>query len=158
MEQLAALAVVERSLVVHFTVHGQAKPAGSKKAFKNPKTGKLIVTDDSKGSKPWKQQVAGMARDHLPDDWELLRDVPLAVEFTFYVARPQGHYGVRGLLPSAPSHPTKRPDVLKLARGIEDALTGILWADDAAIVDEQLYKRFGEPERTEISVWALGRA
>lgn len=151
------LAVTDRQLVVHFTAHGQAKPAGSKRAFKNPKTGALIVTDDSKGSKPWKQQVAGACLDRLPDGWELLRGIPLGLELTFYRARPKGHHGRRGVLPSAPAWPMTRPDVLKLARGVEDALTGVLWHDDAAIVVETLQKRWGEPERVEITVWALGR-
>ena len=35
------------------------------------------------------------------------------------------------------------PDVLKLARGVEDALTGIVWRDDAQIVNESLNKVVG---------------
>jgi len=35
--------------------------------------------------------------------------------------------------------------VLKLARAVEDALTGVIWADDAQIVDEVIRKRYGRP-------------
>jgi Holliday junction resolvase RusA-like endonuclease len=43
-----------------------------------------------------------------------------------------------------------KPDVLKLARAVEDALTGILYRDDAQIVTEVLRKRYGDPPRVEI--------
>jgi predicted short-subunit dehydrogenase-like oxidoreductase (DUF2520 family) len=46
--------------------------------------------------------------------------------------------------------------VLKLARGVEDALTGIVWRDDAQIVVEHLEKRYGSPARCEVRVKYLG--
>ena len=39
--------------------------------------------------------------------------------------------------------PISKPDVLKLARGVEDALTKILWLDDAQIVYEVIQKFYG---------------
>jgi Holliday junction resolvase RusA-like endonuclease len=63
---------------------------------------------------------------------------------TFYTPRPAGHYGKRGLRPGAPTRPTTRPDVLKLARAVEDACTGIVWRDDSQIVDEVLSKWFAD--------------
>ena len=48
--------------------------------------------------------------------------------------------------------------MLKLARAVEDALTGIVWRDDAQIVDEQLSKVYGEPARVEVDVAELEHA
>lgn len=48
--------------------------------------------------------------------------------------------------------PATRPDVLKLARCAEDSLTGIVWRDDAQIVEEHLFKYWGEPARVEIEI------
>jgi Holliday junction resolvase RusA-like endonuclease len=51
--------------------------------------------------------------------------------------------------------PAKPPDVLKLARAVEDALTGALWTDDALVVSEYLLKRYappGGPERVTVTV------
>jgi Holliday junction resolvase RusA-like endonuclease len=48
--------------------------------------------------------------------------------------------------------------VLKLARAVEDALTGVLWRDDAQIAIEQLSKHYAErdePERVRVRVEAL---
>lgn len=140
---------------IRFTVLGQAQPAGSKRAL--PLNGKLggraIIVDANRKSAPWKSHVAAVARQHYAE--ALLRG-PLSVTFLFFTPRPAGHIGRKGnVLPSAPMYPTVRPDVLKLARGCEDALTGVLWHDDAQIVQEHLEKRYGEPARVEVLVEPL---
>lgn len=135
-----------------FTVYGHAAPAGSKRAFPagGKKGGRVVVVDDSRRSRPWKQEVAGVAREAMAD--RELFDGPLVLELHFYVPRPRSHFGKRGLLPSAPAWPAKRPDLLKLARGVEDALSTIVYRDDAQIVVEYLAKAFDEPERLEVVV------
>lgn len=141
---------------LRFTVYGEAKSAGSKSAFYNKKTGKTIVTETVKGSKAWQQEVKSVAFEaHVGP----LLDGPLAVVFTFYRVRPRSHYGTGRnsgtLKPSAPAYPATRPDLLKTARGVEDAMSGIVWTDDARIVEEVLHKRWGEPARVEIEVRQL---
>ena len=73
---------------------------------------------------------------------------PVKLELTFFMERTKGHYGTGRnagkLKASAPRHHTKTPDVLKLARGVEDALTAVIWKDDAQIVLELLSKEYGE--------------
>lgn len=147
----------EHTPLLAFTVHGRAQPGGSKRAFRNPTTGRTLVTDANKRAKPWQAEVrsaahTAMAAEHGHEHYAPLGG-SLAVAMTFTVARPLGHYGTRGLRPSAPERPAVRPDVLKLARAVEDALTGIVWRDDAQIVSEHLQKRYGEPERLEVAVW-----
>jgi Holliday junction resolvase RusA-like endonuclease len=107
------------------------------------------VIDASAKSRPWKALVAQVAGDAMAGR-ELMRG-PLAMTLRFVVRRPKGHYGKRGLLPSAPPFPTTKPDLLKLARGVEDALSGVVYGDDAQIVRELLIKEYGE-ERVEIIV------
>jgi Holliday junction resolvase RusA-like endonuclease len=140
------------------TVFGTPEPAGSKRAFswkaKDGRTGSNVVDANPKAS-GWKDQVAhqaGLAWGVNPP-----LDGPLKVRLTFFRQRPAGHYGSgrnAGVLkPSAPAYPTSRPDALKLARGVEDSLTGIVWRDDSVIVTELLEKRWGHPERVEIEVF-----
>lgn len=138
---------------IRVVVYGTPAPAGSKRGF--PIRGKggqirIAMTDDSKRGKPWHAQVRAEGAAAM-DGRALLRG-PLEVDMTFVVRRPKGHHGKRGLRPSAPRHPTTRPDVLKLARNVEDSLTGVVWADDAQIVRELLVKEYGEPERCEIEI------
>ena len=111
--------------------------------------GGVTVVDANAKSRPWKTLVSeSAARVHSGP----LLEGPLAVEFLFQVPRPQGHFGKRGLLRSAPAFPTVRPDVLKLARAVEDALTGVLYRDDSQIVDELLLKRYGERARLRVTI------
>jgi Holliday junction resolvase RusA-like endonuclease len=77
---------------------------------------------------------------------------PLKLSLSFFLPRPKDHQGARGLLPHAPARPTTRPDLLKLTRAVEDACTGILWRDDAQIVDEELHKAYADGEGARIGV------
>lgn len=137
-----------------FTVYGIAQPAGSKRGFSNQKTGRVIITDANNKAKPWKAEVRTAAAEAAGRNGLVgLMDGPLELSLTFYVPRPKSHIGARGVRPSAPMFPTVKPDVLKLARAVEDACTGVVWRDDSQIVTELLSKRYGEPARCEISVW-----
>ena len=49
-----------------------------------------------------------------------------------------------------PPFPTARPDLLKLARAVEDAIQSVVYRNDSQIVDEVLHKRYGEPARVEV--------
>jgi Holliday junction resolvase RusA-like endonuclease len=145
----------ERHEAVRFTAFGDAKPGGSKKAFAHPQTGRIVVVDDSK-NKPWKKAVASEGLRALEGRMlPLFGEGPLGVEFVFYRQRPQSQLRANGAVKdNAPAFPTTRPDVLKLARAVEDALTGIIYRDDSQIVEEYLFKRWGEP-RVEVSVWRI---
>lgn len=140
---------------VSLTVLGRPQPAGSKRAFQNKHTGRVQVVDASKGSRPWKQQVAGEASSQAPE----MLDGPLRLDVTFVLARPKGHFGsgrnAAEIKPSAPPYPATRPDTTKLLRAVEDALTGIVWRDDAQVVEQAARKVYGAPERCEITVEAL---
>jgi Holliday junction resolvase RusA-like endonuclease len=130
--------------VVVVTVLGHPKPAGSKRVFLVGKAGgpkRPVVTDDAgpKG-RDWRVTIQHAIAAVYPGP-PLTGPLELALFFT--VARPQGHTGRRGLRPSAPPYPTTRPDVTKLVRAVEDAATGLLWADDAQIVTQTATKRYG---------------
>lgn len=138
----------------YLTVYGTPAPAGSKKAVPMGKA-RWGVVDANDKAKPWKREVTQAAGRAMEDSGTQLLTGPLEVRFTFYVRRPKGHTGVRGLKPSAPPFPTTKPDALKLARGVEDALSGVVYGDDAQIVTELLEKRYGTPERVEIEISTL---
>lgn len=113
----------------HVFVAGHPAPQGSKRHV-----GRGILVESSKAVGPWRQTVALHAQ-HAADG---LLAGPLALSVDFVMPRPI----------SAPKRSTppavKRPDVDKLARAILDALTGIWFADDSAIVDLHARKRLAE--------------
>lgn len=123
-------------------VLGKPAPAGSKRAFR--RGARTIVVDANPNAAEWKRRVA----DAASEEWgEPPYDGPLIAHFTFTVPRPKSHFTSKGELNALgrrTPYPTVRPDLLKLARGVEDALTGIVYTDDARIVMHFLDKRYGE--------------
>lgn len=121
----------------------------------------LITTrDDAKGNAEWKQQVAFFARQKY---WgRPLRGVPLLLIITFVMPRIKGHYGSgknAGVLKdAAPTFHTVKPDVTKLTRSTEDALTGILWGDDTDVAMQVVQKVYGDKPGAHIEVRQLTRA
>ena len=92
----------------------------------------------------WRQEVAYAASKAYGGP---LLIGAIRLSLVFYRPRPQDHFGTGRnagkLKESAEDYPIQRPDLLKLARAVEDACTGILWADDSHIVQETLAKDWG---------------
>ncbi len=155
--------------VFQMTIYGLAQPAGSKRSFVplHPKTGepyrdsngRIIVNtvDANENSKPWKEMVAREARRV----WGARRLLtgPVYAEMVFYRTSPAYRLGTgrnAGIVkPNAPAFPASKPDVLKLARGVEDALTGVVWEDDAANVSLKLDKRYGASDCVVVKIGLL---
>ncbi len=97
----------------------------------------MIVAPASKYQKPWQEAVKW---SFLESEYArmILWTEPLDVKISFCFIRPNSHFGTgknAGLLKaSAPTYPAKRPDIEKLARSTNDALTGLVWKDDSQIV------------------------
>lgn len=51
--------------------------------------------------------------------------------------------------------PACRPDILKVARTTEDALSGVLFKDDGQVIEERFGERYGPRYVTEVSVYFL---
>lgn len=99
----------------------------------------ITVSDAGVGNANWKKKVAQYAKQQYKG---APLDEPINVEFRFAIERPAFHFGKRGLLASAPVDVDVTPDVTKLVRSTEDALSGILWANDKFIirqVSEKVY-------------------
>jgi Holliday junction resolvase RusA-like endonuclease len=128
---------------VEFIVYGRPAPQGSKQAFPIYKgkrgaktfTGRVAQVEMSRYVKPWRAEVAAAAR--ALGIREPL-DGPLVACMVFTIARPKSHYRTGKfahlLRDSAPVAPACTPDFSKLVRATEDAMTGIVWKDDALVV------------------------
>lgn len=116
------------------------------------------IDDNDKTLGPWREAIGWSAR--MAYKGEVIEELIVA-SFEFVKPRPKSHYGTGRnadtLKDSAPAAPGNRPDVLKLARAAEDALTGVLYHDDSLIVTELISKRYcprTEPERVNITIRA----
>jgi Holliday junction resolvase RusA-like endonuclease len=139
---------------IAFTVLGRPQQKGSKRVLSRPGQ-RARVVDANVRARPWADRVSAAARDVYRA--ELIRDA-VAVELEFFFARPKSHFGsgrnAGTVLASAPRHMIVMPDIDKLARCAVDALTGVVFKDDAQVCEMRLRKSFGEPERAEIVIRA----
>ena len=139
-------------MTTSFWVPGIPKPGGSKRGFYSAKLKRVIITDACKDNKDWKNSVSMNANSHFPNG---PLQGPLEVHFEFHIPRPKGHFGKKGVRPSAPQYPAVRPDCTKLIRSTEDALTGIAWDDDSQIVTQLGTKRYSQKAGAQITVTCL---
>jgi Holliday junction resolvase RusA-like endonuclease len=146
--------------VIDFFVPGTPVGAGSKRAFPIHGTdGRLhVAVSDASGPKgsEWRAAIRYAAAAAMRANGGTLLAGPVMLTLTFLLRRPRGHVGKRGLLPSAPQFPTVKPDVLKLARAVEDAMTGIVWRDDAQVIGESLVKIYTTDALIGVRVQAWG--
>ena len=141
-------------MILEFQVFGVAQPKGSMKAFYRPGMKAPIVTDSNRSVKSWSQLVAEGAS-------HALQQVPLdqqahlfagAVRLTmaFHLPRPKKYQRAS----VNPAHLTK-PDASKLVRAVEDALTQVVYQDDAQVVELVVAKRYtamGAAPRVDVRV------
>lgn len=110
--------------MIEFTVYGLPAPQGSKRHVGN---GRMI--ESSKKVKPWREAVKWAAREAMAAAGIASPlDAPLVASMTFTMPRPKS-------APKSRRHADRKPDLSKLIRSTEDALTDAgLIADDARIV------------------------
>ena len=134
--------------MIKFFVPSIARTAGSKSAFRD-KRGKVHLTHAGKYSKAWMDSVKWFALKEYGERTVLLI-CPVKLTLRFFMGRAQGHFrtGRRAgeLKESAPAYHTKKPDLTKLTRAVEDALTGIVWKDDSQVVEQDTKKVYCKPE------------
>jgi Holliday junction resolvase RusA-like endonuclease len=149
---------------------GTPGPQGSK-SFKGTRATKSggrapILVESSKKVKPWREAVAEAATEalyRLPPAQRLAFPLagPLQAEMVFTL-KPPARIPVERYVGGVP-YPAAYPDTSKLVRSTEDALTGLLWGDDAQVVRYTLVEKLylGTPGALEwtgatVRVWPIG--
>ena len=146
-------------------VPGIAQPAGSKRSFivrgKNGRPDRAATVDANPKQKSWQRLVRECAEEACAGRNVLLGPVELSA--VFMLQRPKSHYGsgrnAGTIKATAPYYVATRPDLDKLMRAIGDALTGVVWRDDAQVAWlREVGKIYTEgPALTKISVRLLAR-
>lgn len=132
--------------MISFTVHGTPQPQGSTRAFTPKGWKRPVLTSANKNLKPWRQDAAQMALEAMKG--RPVTEDAVSVTADFYFAKPKS-------TPKRVAQKITKPDCDKLLRASLDAMTGIVYRDDSQVVQLVGRKRFGLPERAEISVTAL---
>lgn len=132
---------------VAFTVRGLPVPQGSVRAF--VAGGRAHVAARSAPLMAWRTAIATAASTAMAD--RALLEGPLSVDAMFYLPRPAS------LPKKRVTYPSKRPDLDKLTRALCDALTGVVWRDDAQVVVLYMQKLYAfEQYPPGVSVWVEG--
>ncbi len=122
--------------MLEIIVYGRPAPQGSKRHVGNG-----VMIESSKAVKPWRDDVKNAAEKAIACKCDYLSecdaiepgyplDAPIVARMVFTMPKPA----------SAPKKrrtwPMRTPDLSKLIRSTEDALTAAgVWADDARVVD-----------------------
>ena len=98
------------------------------------------MVESSKRLAPWRDAVRASAVAEMARTGATRLVGAVAVSMVFYFDRPRSHYGTgrnAGVLrEGAPHAPAVIPDLSKLIRSTEDALTDAgVWEDDARVVE-----------------------
>lgn len=91
----------------------------------------VITNDAGPKAKAWAAIVASAAQDAMAGAAPI--EGAVSVEVIFEMPRPKAHSTKRGLRPDAPVFSKSKPDIDKLLRCFLDALTGVVFLDDAQI-------------------------
>lgn len=122
--------------MIQFTVYGRPAQQGSKRAF--VRNGRAILTEDnSDRQRQWYNAVASRAAEYMNGRDLIQGPLRLSVEFRF--KRPKSHFGsgknASVLKASAPVLHEQTPDISKLIRCTEDAMSGVVYGDDRQICE-----------------------
>lgn len=127
--------------VIEFYVPGKPQSQGSK-----TKT-RWGMREDNEELGPWRERIALAAYDAIGDQ-PRIHEGPIMVALMFVLYRPKN-------APKTKTPPaTKKPDIDKLERACLDALTHVIWTDDAQVVTVLKHKRVAEVgESPGVYIW-----
>lgn len=140
----ATITAYERGpAVLHATIHGLPIPQGSIRSLGR---GRPSVYNNAERLKPWRERLFWELRQRASGP-QFPMDEGVIVDMIFTMPKPKSAPKTRRIFP------TKRPDRLKLARAVEDALTeaGVL-KDDSLVVDGFTTKVFPNEHPLALSV------
>ncbi len=162
---------------IRIRVFGKPEPRGSKKAMPlYNRAGRLItdkkgrpfinMVDTNDKSAAWMKLVAAVALKAMMEEELVLFEGAVNIAFEFILKRPDGHFGkgrnAGTLKRSAPTYPIVKPDLDKLKRGTQDALSGVVIKDDNVVTGydgtEKRYCKIGEDPGVIITVTAKENA
>lgn len=124
----------------------QARPRATRRC------GHITMYDPAKVKK-FKKELSQLARSQYKDE---PLDGMLEVEISFYrPVQKSLSKKERARRLSGEHRPTVKPDLDNYIKSTLDALNGILWTDDAYIVDLHAHKYYSDRPRIEITVREL---
>jgi Holliday junction resolvase RusA-like endonuclease len=123
----------------------EGKPISKKSAF----VGKRGCFKP-KSETDWQTFVKYSIQERMRKVGAKMTESPVSILVIFYRGIPKCKKKKYGKI-----FPVERPDSSRLLLCIEDAMTGVVYRDDAQICDHHIFKRFSERNYVEVSVYEL---
>ncbi|WP_079708105.1 RusA family crossover junction endodeoxyribonuclease [Paraliobacillus ryukyuensis] len=137
--------------MIKFTIPGEPVAQGRPRAGKT-KYGKTVLYDPRK-SKNYKQYIKLVASQHVPHKQI---EGQISMHLKIYRQIPKSMTKkLRKASIDEIHRPTTKPDCSNIAKGIEDALNGMIYKDDSQIVDLHVSKFYSENPRVEVEIKVL---
>lgn len=132
--------------MIQFRAYLKPEPQGSMQAFVRGK--RAVLVSDNRKLDQFREELAQYAIEEVgPDLPAFTRHVPIALRI-----------GCGFIKPKSAKRRTQhvvKPDADKLARAIMDALTGVLFHDDAQVVHFSISKVYADCEYVDVSAWEV---
>jgi Holliday junction resolvase RusA-like endonuclease len=106
--------------------------------------GRHAALRDKPHSKEYKRRVAAAARRQYHGQ---LLEGPLRVNFLFCLTRPKS---------VTREFPSVKPDLTNLRKAAEDGLTGLIWKDDAQVIEGESVKCYAGEDGPHTKIWIRG--
>lgn len=140
-------------VLIKFTIPGEATAQGRPRAGKT-KTGKTRMYDPQK-SKDYKSYVRLVASQYMPKN-QLEGQISMHLKIYRQIPKSMTKKLRKASIEEI-HRPITKPDCSNIAKGIEDALNGLIYKDDSQIVDLHVSKFYSENPRVEVVINTLER-
>ena len=128
--------------IVRFKVSCNPVPQGRPRIIKR---GQHYGMKDHEKSRDYKDMLRLLAHEHRMDP---LLVGPLRLELLFEIRRPQS-------CRKRDVWRDKKPDLDNLIKAVTDAMTGVIWRDDAQIVALMAEKPYSDSPGVTVTVWRV---
>lgn len=129
-------------------IPGRCPTKGSTKSFRHRSTGRIVTLPMNARLKDWTKgaRLALMAAREQARSAMVCKPDGVAVNVLIEFARPTS---------VTRAQPTVPPDADKCLRAILDAMSGIVYQDDAQVVSVHAYKRYAVCDRVHVLIWRV---
>jgi crossover junction endodeoxyribonuclease RusA len=128
--------------MISIQVYTKPEPQGSSRAF--IRGGRAVITSANKKLKPFRTEVTSCAIEAMQGRTMFSKHEPVKLYITFLFRKPESVSKKR-------KFPVVKPDLDKLLRATLDALTGVVFHDDAQVVEVTTWKMYGDVEGVNIT-------
>ena len=136
--------------MIRFTIPGPAVPQGRPRL--TTRGGHPHAYDPAK-SREYKRLVQTVAKAAMREHGAVMLEGPVMLSVQEFRAIPQSwSRKKREAALEGSIFPTTKPDTSNVVKGIEDAMNGIVWHDDAQVVITRTLKIYDEIPRVEVEV------